>query len=154
ALLGQSFPDSPSPIQSVVQGWKLTMDNVTKFLHDRVEHANKLCAKGKLREAYQEFALVAPFKGPEPEKARAGLDAILTTWKKLRERPAEGPAKQAGCSGWTKGDQKHPANLDCAKAIADQIAALDKPKPAAAAVEVAANKPAATAPADAAPPPA
>ena len=156
ALFGQSFPDSASAIQAVVQGWKLTLDNVSKFMHDRVVHADKLLAKGKLREAYQEYSLIAPFKGPDPDKARAGKDKVLETWKKLLALAGDMPPTAHDRTSLIAGLQKEIAGLDCAKIIAGQIAALNQPRPSAATAEVntAAAAPAVEVAANTAPPPA
>jgi hypothetical protein len=155
-IFGQSFPDTASAVQSVVQGWKTTIENVYKFMHDRVAHADKLYAKGKLREAYQEYSIVAPFKGPEADKARAGKDGVLASWKRLLALAGGMKETEHDRASVIKGLQKDTANLDCSKTFADEIAALNKPqtpaKPAdAPAVEVAANNAPPAAPVAAAP---
>ena len=128
ALFGQSFPDSASGIQSVVQGWKTTIDNVTTFMKDRVAHADKLLAKGKLREAYQEYSLVAPFKGPYPDLARVGRDKVLESWRKLLALAAELPAMLRDRAGVLKGLLKDTTSLDCAKSIAESFPPRTSPR--------------------------
>ena len=146
ALFGQTFPDTASAIQSVAQSWKLTLDNVNKFMQDRVAHADKTLAKGKLREAYMEYALVAPFNGPYPDLARAGKAKVLDSWKKLLELAGQMPATSRDRAGVIKGLLKETTGLDCAKTMADAVAELNTAKPAAAAVAAADDKPAAAAP--------
>ncbi len=160
ALFGQTFPDTASAIQSVAQSWKLTLENVNKFMQDRVAHADKTLAKGKLREAYQEYTLVAPFNGPYPDLARAGKSKVLDSWKKLLELAGKMPAASHDRASVIKGLLKETTGLDCAKTMADAVAELNKAKPAAddapaanVPVEVAAKNDAIAASVTAMPPP-
>ena len=143
ALFAQTFPSSAAEIQSVIQGWKSTLENVNKFIRDRVARGDKLLLKGKLREAYQEYTLVAPFNGPDPEKARAGKLKCVEAWKKLASIAADMPTTAKDRAMILKGLTKETQGLDCSKLIADEVAAASKPKAAAPAAAPAATAPAA-----------
>jgi len=136
ALFGQSFPGSANDIQSVVQGWKSTLTNVTKYLYDRITAGDKLRSKGRLRAAYQEYSLITPFKGPLPDQARVGKQRAFETWTKLAQLAGAMPASTRDRAAMLKGVVKETEGLDCAKLIAEVIARASQPPAAPAAAPV------------------
>jgi len=95
AMLGMSFPDSVGPISNVVAGWKGMMSNVESFFKDHTTRGERLLNSGKIKTAYLEFELVAPFKGPEPTKAKTNMKKIEDQWLRLLEIGSRMPAGTA-----------------------------------------------------------
>lgn len=95
AMLGMSFPDSVGPISNVVAGWKGMMTNVENFFKDHTTRGERLLNSGKLKTAYLEYELVAPFKGPEPTKAKTNMKKIEDQWLRLLEIGSRMPAGTA-----------------------------------------------------------
>lgn len=105
AMLGMSFPDSVGPITNVVAGWKGMMANVESFFKDHTTRGERLLNTGKIKPAYLEYELVAPFKGPEPTKAKEAMKKIEDQWLRLLEigsRMPAGTAQQAIFKGLRK----------------------------------------------------
>jgi len=130
-ILAQSFPDSAQALSDVVGKWKNTLSSVDKYFKDHESRGEKLLGKGKLREAYLEFAFVAPFKGPEPDKAKEGQAKIKEAWLKLVDVAQNLPADSRGRSAVLKGVRRDVAGLDCAPAIEEAAGKVDGAKVAA-----------------------
>lgn len=106
AMLGTTFPDSIGPITNVVTGWKGLMTNVENFFKDHVTRGDRLLNSGKIKTAYLEYELVAPFKGPEPTKAKEGMKKIEDQWLRLLEIGSRMPAGGSGQQAIYKGLRK------------------------------------------------
>jgi len=135
AILGQGLPDSVQPLAAVAQGWKNTLAGIEKFFKDHQARGEKYLNNGKLREAYLEFSVLAPFKGPLPEAAKTALDKVKERWTQLLDMAAAMPAESLSREAIFKGLRRDTQGLDFAAVLelamqkggAAQIAATDKP---------------------------
>ena len=83
ALLFQPMPDVPEQLTNVILTWETTLKTVERYFKEHVDKGDSYALHGKLRTAWQEYAIVAPFKGPQPDKAREGQKKIKESWMKL-----------------------------------------------------------------------
>lgn len=172
-VLAQRRPQQSDDVIAVVANWKSTLASMERFCKDHNQRADRYLERGKLREAYQEYGIIAAFKGPEAERAKAGQQKVAERWGQLLQAAADAPAGSVSRAAIIKGLRKDTQNLDFAARLESaieklgletQVAAAAKPagapeatpvpqepKPPAAAPPVAAAAPAAK-PA-AAPPP-
>ncbi|MGD0093862.1 MAG: hypothetical protein ABSE73_28470 [Planctomycetota bacterium] len=137
-ILGQSMPGSADSIVAVVANWKTTMNSVDKFFKDHTARGEKLLERGKLRDAYLELALVAPFKGPEPEHAKVGLQKVKDKWAQLLDMAAKFPEENRSRIAILKGLRKDVQGTDYAAGLEEAI------QKAGIAAQAAAAKPAET----------
>jgi len=146
AILGQPMPETADSIVSVLANWKSTLDAIDKFFKEHNGQAEKFLQRGKLREAYFEFALGKPFKGPEPERARAGQQKVRERWEQLLKVAAGFPAPSLSRAATLKGLRADAQGTDYAAALEEaiqktgapaQVAAADKPAGTAGAVAAA-----------------
>jgi len=121
-VLGMPVPDSVQPIAGVVGSWPSQLANIERFFKDHQGRAEKYLARGKLREAYLEFSLGAPFKGPEAEKAKAGKKHVADLWKKMAESVAALPAESRGRNAIVSGLRHDTLGTDFAEEIEHAMA--------------------------------
>ena len=79
----QSFPPSGEVLQTVPQNWKSLQDKVDKFFKDHLDRGDRYVKINKLKEGYKEYGLLAPFKGPQAEKARDNKKKVKDQWDKM-----------------------------------------------------------------------
>jgi hypothetical protein len=139
AILGQAMPDNVQPISAVIQNWKNTLAGIEKFFKDHQARGEKYLNQSRLREAYQEFSIAAPFKGPLPEAAKAALDKVKERWTQLLDLAAAMPAESVSRAAIFKGLRRDTQGLDFGAVLelaiqnggtGKQVAAADKPGPA------------------------
>lgn len=136
AILGQPMPDNVQPISAVIQNWKNTLAGIEKFFKDHQARGEKYLNQSRLREAYQEFSIAAPFKGPLPEAAKAALDKVKERWTQLLDLAAAMPAESVSRAAIFKGLRRDTQGLDFGAVLelaiqnggtGKQVAAADKP---------------------------
>jgi hypothetical protein len=132
-ILGQPMPESADNITSIVSNWRSTLGAIDKFFKEHNGHGEKLLERGKLREAYFEFALGKPFKGPEPERARAGQQKVRARWEQLVKVAGGFPADSLSRAAAIKGLRKDVQGTDYAAALEEAIQKTGAPAQAAAA---------------------
>ena len=140
----QPIPDSADSLADTVRNWPTLIAAVEKFIKDTTARGERYLAQGNLREAYQEYTTLAPFKGPLVEKAQQGRDKVKESWRNLivvslRSAPGSRERKII-----VDGLLQEIQGTDCESQIKKMIAAADQ---SAQAAEPAANKPAAEPPA-------
>lgn len=89
----QSFPASGEILQTVPQNWKPLQDKVEKFFKDHLDRGDRYVKINKLKEGYNEYGLLAPFKGPQAEKARESKKKVKEQWDKMLALAKAAPAR-------------------------------------------------------------
>ncbi len=118
---GQALPESGDAVHNIVSNWKNTLGNIEKYFKDHLSRGERLLGHGKLREAYLEYAAVAPLKGPDAEKGREGLQKVKDQWTKILA-VAEDMAKDShGRKAIVKGLRRDTVGLDFASVIEQEI---------------------------------
>ena len=146
-ILGQSMPESAQAIVQVVGNWKTTLASIDRFFKDHNGRGERFLERGKLRDAYLEFSYGVPFKGPEPDRARAGHEKARERWAKLLDVAAKFPEGSRSRDAIVKGLRQDVQGTDYAVTLEQ---AIQKAGAALSAV-AAADTPAASAEKPAAP---
>jgi hypothetical protein len=125
AICGLQYPYTAVDLGNIVTGWKATLDVVNKYLKERVARGENLLSKGKLREAYFEFAAVTPFKGPDADAAKAGQAKVQEAFTKLVEAARQAAPKSPGRNAIIKGLRGDILGLPFAPEVEKSITLLD-----------------------------
>jgi hypothetical protein len=125
AICGLQYPYTAVDLGNIVTGWKATLESANKYLKERVARGENLLSKGKLREAYFEFAAVTPFKGPEADAAKAGQAKVQEAFTKLVEAARQAAPKSPGRNAIVKGLRGDITGLPFAAEIEKSITLLD-----------------------------
>jgi hypothetical protein len=126
-ILGQPMPQTADPIVQTVAAWKSTLGNIDRALKDHNGRGEQYASKGRLRDAYQEFGYAAPFKGPEPERAKKGQKQVRDRWGQLVKTAAAQPADARSRHAIVRGLRKETEGLDCAATIEEAIRSAGVP---------------------------
>ena len=148
----QSFPEAAPQIQSVAQNWPALSAKVEKFFKDHIDRGDKYVKMNHSKEGYNEYAFVAPFKGPLPERARDSQKKVKDQWNKLLSVARSSPPKERTLI--LQGIQRETSGTNLERemlaAVTEALnAAGDKPVKSVASATPETEKPAAT---DATPP--
>lgn len=140
-ILGQAMPGGAPALASVTANWKSTLGNIDRFFKDHNGRGERCLEKGKLREAYLEFACVAPFKGPEPERAKSGQQKTRERWGQLLQVAGNFPADSHSRGAIIRGLRRDVLGTDYAAGLEEALQKVGAPAPIAAADKPAASVP-------------
>jgi hypothetical protein len=132
-VMAQRRPDQSDAVTGVVANWKNTLATLERFFKDTNRHGEAFLDRGKLREAYQELALIVSCKGPEAERAQVCQQKVRERWAQLLKIAADSPADSINRAAIIKGLRRDVQGLDYAATLEDAIEKLGVPKQAAAA---------------------
>ncbi|MCY3022553.1 MAG: hypothetical protein NTW87_26535 [Planctomycetota bacterium] len=137
-VMAQRRPDQSDAVTGVVANWKSTLATLERFFKDTNRHGEAFLDRGKLREAYQELALIASCKGAEAERAQACQQKVRDRWAQLLKIAADSPADSVNRAAIIKGLRRDVLGLDYAATLEEAIEKLGVPKQVAAAEKPAA----------------
>ena len=138
----QTFPATAEALETVPHGWPALQTKVDKFFKDHLDRGDRYLKINQFREGYKELGVIAPFKGPLPEKARESQKKVKEQWNKLLTVAKASPPKERtvilqGIARETSGTELEREMLEAVtaamNAAGDKPAKAIKPEPDAVA---------------------
>ena len=150
ALTIQSFPETATQIAAVPPNWPALVAKVDKFFKEHMDRAERAIKSNKFKDAYNEYGLVARFKGPQPEKAREAQKKVKEQWLKLLNVAKSSPPRERSLI--LQGIQRETSGTDLEREMLEAVttalnAVADTPKTETPPADVAAANPPPVAPA-------
>jgi hypothetical protein len=130
ALTIQSFPEAATQIAAVPPNWPALVGKVDKFFKDHLDRGDRAIKMNKFKDAYNEYGLVARFKGPQPEKAREAQKKVKEQWTKLLSVAKSSPPRERALI--LQGIQRETSGTDLEREMLEVVttalnAVADKP---------------------------